>query len=271
MALVQSFKKKIDIRNVHFVKVLYVRIAYNLTSFLQRKNKNYRTTCLNLGLILPKEEALALDPSDENDRIFFQLYYYICRKISFKDKKVLEIGCAFGGGTYFIHKYLNPKHIKGIDLITSQINIAKERYSNRSISFQQGDACKLKEISKSYDLVVNLESSHSYVNFNRFLSGVFQVLKNDGVFIFSDIRFSYQVDQLEKDFDTQGFSIMHKENITSLVLKALYVSDKAKKNIIGEKHPFYFIFKGFAFLRDSKNYNYLKNGDTQYLFYMLKK
>ena len=265
------YKNKFGKKIVGIIKIIYVKIIYNTFSYLQSRNSFFKMTCLNLGLVLPKNQSLDLLEEDEENRIFFQLYYYACRTISFTGKTVLEVGCSMGGGCYFIDKYLGSRHIKGIDIIGSQIKIAQKRFHKKSLSFETGNACKMKPLAHAYDIVVNIESSHGYQDFSAFVAGVYDTLRPEGVFIFADIRFVYDIDELESDFSEQGFSIAHRENISPYVLKSLDISD-ARKRKIRSKLPFLrVLFPNFAYLKGSRNYRYLRDGKLVFMHYILTK
>src|SRR5690606_39272967 len=53
----------------------------------------------------------------------------------------------------------------------------------------QGDAESLPFVGGSVDAVVNVEASHCYPNFPRFLDEVARVLKPGGHFLYADVRF----------------------------------------------------------------------------------
>lgn len=42
--------------------------------------------------------------------------------------------------------------------------------------------------SQSFDIILNVESSHLYTNINEFLNEVYRVLKPNGYFCWSDLR-----------------------------------------------------------------------------------
>ncbi len=264
-------KNQVLKKGIGFLKVIYVRIVYNLNAFLQKRSARFKTTCFNFGLVLPENETLVLKAEDEKDRIYFQMYQYACRKLSLKEKTVLEIGSSVGGGCYFIHEYLQPKYLKGIDLIESQIKLAKKRHQQYPIVFEQGNACNLKEPENFYDVVVNIESSHGYPDFSAFLKGVYKALKKEGTMAIADIRYAYDIPKMEEDFISHGFSIQHQEDITKWVLKALDESDKTKREMLKDTPLFYTFFKSFAGLKGSRNYRYLAEGKLRYMLYILQK
>ena len=276
LGITDRIRKKIYLNNnlrklVGFLKVIYVTLVYNLNAFFQKRKPEFKTTCFNLGLVLPSNEGLILDRRDEKDRIFFQLYHYACRKVSFLNKTVLEVGCSVGGGCYFIDKYLHPRQIKGVDLIARQVKIAQARYNNKTILFEQDDACKLKQSQETFDVVVNIESSHGYKDFSAFLTGVYNCLKPNGKFVLADIRYNYDIAELEKSIKDAGFSIIHREDISAMVVEALNLSDQSKRKLLSKVPFLATLFGSFVGLKGSRNYNYLKNGKLVYMNYVMMK
>ncbi|WP_315815359.1 class I SAM-dependent methyltransferase [Paraflavitalea speifideaquila] len=121
--------------------------------------------------------SLTLLPHDEINRYPIQLYHFLAQKTSIKDKHVLEVGSGRGGGASYISRYLYPARITGMDIAKNAVRLAKERHQESNLDFMQGDAEKLPFANESYDVVINVESSHAYGSVPRFLSEVKRVLK----------------------------------------------------------------------------------------------
>lgn len=116
-------------------------------------------------------------------------FSYLISKIDLNSKSIIEIGCGSEGGCYYTHTYYWPKSITGIGLIEANIQIAKKRYTHLSIEFEQGDTCSLLTQSESKEVVLNLESSHCYSNFDKFIQTVYRILLPEGYFLFADLRY----------------------------------------------------------------------------------
>jgi fatty-acid O-methyltransferase len=56
------------------------------------------------------------------------------------------------------------------------------------LDFVQGDAQNLHFPDQSFDAVINVEGSHIYPNFERFLGEVARVLRPGGHFLYADFR-----------------------------------------------------------------------------------
>lgn len=135
------------------------------------------------------------------------LYLKLLEKIDTEGKTLLDIGCGRGGGvaSYLKHNDIfKLKKIYGCDLNKINIQYCKKNHSKK-IKFKISDAQDLSYRNKKFDIVTNLESSHGYVDFIKFVSEAERVLKDDGVFIHSDVYYSeeeisYTLDKLKNKF-----------------------------------------------------------------------
>ena len=71
------------------------------------------------------ELNLNLNPEDEKDRYFIQLYHHVTSPLDLKGLKVLEVGSGRGGGSSYISNYLNPTEIYGIDISPTAVEIGR--------------------------------------------------------------------------------------------------------------------------------------------------
>lgn len=87
-----------------------------------------------------------------------------------------------------------------IDLFSSHPELVQTTGLDKVISFEknkdiiQGNAEHLPFPARSFDIVLNVESSHLYTNINKFLEEVYRVLKPDGYFCWADLRQKNEVD-----------------------------------------------------------------------------
>jgi len=97
-------------------------------------------------------------------------------------KRVLEIGCGNGYGSYLINKYFQPNEIIGIDLDPKFISLAKKNYPQ--FNFQVGDAAKLNFPNNHFDAIFDFDAMCHIPNWQDALKEIYRVLKNKGrVFI----------------------------------------------------------------------------------------
>jgi ubiquinone/menaquinone biosynthesis C-methylase UbiE len=115
--------------------------------------------------------------SIENEHM--QRYLFASRYA--KGKSCLDIGCGTGYGSQLLLD-AGAIEVVGVDISNESISYAREQY-NRSIKFIVSDAESYKE--GQYDLVVSFETIEHLENRQRYLSNLYEMLKDDGVLIIS--------------------------------------------------------------------------------------
>ncbi len=225
-----------------------------------------RTLYSTIGLVLKNEDSsflnygyapldantigLKLVPEDETDRYSIQLYSRIAGARDLRGKDVLEIGCGRGGGASFIARYLRPASMTGVDLSARAVRHCRRSHRVQGLTFMRGEAGHLPFPPNSFDAVVNVESSHCYPSFDRFLGEVGRVLRPNGYFLFADFRNRDEVVRLREQLKEQ-FTIVEEEFITPNVVRALEL-DSDRRNLLIQKRAPRFLHKG---LRDFASVN----------------
>ena len=74
----------------------------------------------------------------------------VLKQISWKSKKILEVGCGTGFFAYNVAK--KGGKILGIDYSSKAINLAKSQFSHQNLDFQQLDVNNIKE---KFDVIVS--------------------------------------------------------------------------------------------------------------------
>ncbi|MGI0481858.1 class I SAM-dependent methyltransferase [Geminocystis sp. CENA526] len=217
--------------------------------------------------------SLNLAPEDENNYYSINLYHYVASVTQIKNKQVLEVGCGRGGGSAYVAKYLQPQKIIGIDFSEQNIKLAQKFYHLSNLSFVQGDAENLPFENDTFDVILNVESSHCYGSMSKFLAEVYRVLKPSGIFSWADLRPINEVENLKENFAQSGLKQIKTAIITPNVLKSLELVDKSKKNVIKNYVPTFFqgVFQEFAGVKNSQIYNAFETGEMVYLSYVFQK
>ncbi|MGX7829575.1 class I SAM-dependent methyltransferase [Actinokineospora sp. 24-640] len=115
-----------------------------------------------------------------------QLYYRALRGLpgglaAVADKDVLEVGCGMGEGLNFLSRLVPTARMVGLDLSAGAVARATATLSRGAgLTYVHGDAEDLPFPDASVDVLVNIESSHTYPNLGRFLSEVERVLRPGG-------------------------------------------------------------------------------------------
>jgi len=266
---------KIFIKIVHLNPWLQKTIWKWWYQRLALRAREANWTFMNYGFLHDSEKVKRdLIPEDEDDRVFIQLYDYAVSRIPIEGKNVIEVGSGRGGGASFISRYHKPKHLTGLDYSSKAVKLSNEIHVNISnLSFIQGDAEKIPFENDSFDVVINVESSHCYGNINKFISEVIRVLKPGGYFSWVDLRASSMVIDTENEFRNSDLVSIKDEVITSNVISALDEIHDRKEDMINVHVPSWIqsAFRDFAGVKDSKIYNAFKNGNSVYLSKVFQK
>lgn len=119
------------------------------------------------------------------------------KRVSVSNNKViLELGCGNGTGTALIKKYFRPKHLYAIDVDHKQIELAKSKVPDKSVTFEVADVVKLPYKNETFDVVMDFSVLYHIENWKHALKEIRRVLKPGGQFILEDLS----VDSLGRDF-----------------------------------------------------------------------
>src|ERR1700733_770459 len=151
--------------------------------FLTRRTRQEETLFLNYGYEEAPAMGIPLVAGDERDRACIQLYHRVATQVPLAGKRILEVSCGHGGGASYLARTLRPARYTGLDLNPSGIRFCQDRHRVDGLSFMQGDAENLPFPDRTFDAVINVEASHCYPHFPRFLSEVARVLKPGGLFL----------------------------------------------------------------------------------------
>jgi len=239
--------------------------------------RNYPTedwTFMNYGFH-PRDESETpmLGEEDERNRYFIQLYHYVAAGAKIEHRKVLEVGSGRGGGASYIKRYLHPKTVTGVDFSDRAISFCRERHKIDGLSFMQGDAESLPFEDASFDIVVNVESSHCYGSMEKFVAEAHRVLRPNGYFLFADLRSRDTSEELLAHLTSAGLQVLKKADITNNVLSALDAYNEQKLALMQNAVTAWFRkpFREFAGVKGSQIYEGFKDGSMVYHHYVLEK
>jgi ubiquinone/menaquinone biosynthesis C-methylase UbiE len=239
--------------------------------YVSRKDKQSRVTFMNYGF--SNHHELELNEQDEFNRYPIQLYHYIASYLNLQGLDVLEVGSGRGGGAEFITRSFQPRSYKGLDLNHTAVKFCNSKYGNGSLSFKQGDALDLPFESNSFDVVINVESSHRYPCTRKFFDEVHRVLKPNGYFLFTDFTDDYLIDRLHHQLSNSDMTIKKREVITPWVVKALDLDTERRQMLIKRYSPRILrgIARKFSGVRGTPMYRWFQTGKVEYLYYVMQK
>ena len=176
---------------------------------------------LNYGYEEDPPMGVPLSASDEPNRFSIQLYHRTATQVDLNGKRVLEVGCGHGGGASYLMRTLHPASYTGLDLNPAGIDFCRKRHNLAGLEFVQGDAENLPLPDQSFDAVINIESSHLYPRFPRFLAEVARVLRPGGHFLYADGRSSYGIAGWEAALANAPMGMLSQREINAEVVRGV--------------------------------------------------
>ena len=230
---------------------------------MARRYRGADWTFMNYGFADPTSEPISLEESDEPNRLLIQLYHHTATQCTLEGLKVLEVGCGRGGGASYIARYLKPATVTGMDLCPQAVSLCNELHADvTNLSFQEGDAEAMPYKDESFDVVLNVESSHCYPHMEKFLDEVRRVLRPDGHFLYCDLRLEGSPSKLEKQLAESGLRKIRQTDITPNVVEALDRISDRKEQEIEQNVPWYVrsTFRDFAAIKGTIIYEAFRAG-----------
>jgi len=133
-------------------------------------------------------------------------------------KRILDVGCGRGGTLAVVQQFFDAASTVGIDLSSRAIACCRRTNQFPNTRFEQGDAEQLPFPDAAFDVVLNVESSHSYLDIDAFYREVKRVLVRGGYFLYTDVFVRERFDQQEERLRQMGFAIEQERDITQNVL-----------------------------------------------------
>jgi len=219
------------------------------------------------------EPPLELEKTDELQRFPLQLYHYLATRANVGGKDVLEVGSGRGGGAHYLAKYLNPGRMVGMDLAGNAVKFARKNFIRPNLEYRQGNAEALPFPDESFDVVINVESSHAYGSVPNFLGEVRRVLRPGGAFLITDMRGEPGLQLLREQLNKSGLKLREETDITRNVVLAIETEEPVKKERIRRLVPRWLVpaFEEFAGVKNSAIHRDLDNRDLIYYRWKFEK
>lgn len=241
--------------------------------FLTRRLRGQEVLFLNYAYEEDPPMGIPLQIDDEPNRACIQLYHHVATQVSLRGKKVLEVSCGHGGGAAYLARTLQPQSYTALDLNSAGIRFCRQRHRVDGLDFVQGDAGNLPYEANTFDAVINIEASHCYPAFPRFLAEVARVLRPGGHLLYADFRFSDRLAEWEQALTSAPLQILRTRNINAEVLRGMDRNSPRSLDLISRHLPKFLhaLGRDFAGVRGSRIYNALSSGELSYRSYCLEK
>ena len=241
--------------------------------FLTRRLRGEEVLFLNYAFETEPPVGLPLDPADEPNRACIQLYHHVATQTELRGQHVLEVSCGHGGGASWLTRTLRPVRYTGLDLNPTGIKFCRARHAVAGLEFVQGDAENLPFPSASFDAVLNVEASHCYPDFPRFLAEVARVLKPGGHFLYADFRFAEGIADWEQALAVVPLKLQQTRVINAEVLRGMDRNSERSQHLLVRHLPAFLhsLGRDFAGIRGSRIYNALRENRLSYRSYCFVK
>jgi ubiquinone/menaquinone biosynthesis C-methylase UbiE len=152
-------------------------------------------------------------------------------------KRVLDVSCGAGGGASYIVRTLHPTSYTGLDLNPASIDLCRTRHNLPGLDFVQGDAENLPFPDQSFDAVINVEASHQYPHFRRFLAEVARVLRPGGHFLYTDSRRRPAIAEWEAALADAPMRLISERVIDDEAKRGLAANTQRSQDLISRRVP----------------------------------
>lgn len=241
--------------------------------FLTRRLRAEEVLFLNYAYEEDPPMGIPLAPADEPNRACVQLYHHVATQVALRGKKVLEVSCGHGGGASYLTRTLQPASYTALDLNPTGIRFCQQRHHVNGLNFIQGDAENLPFAPGTFDVVINVEASHCYPNFPRFLAEVARVLRPGGYFLYADFRFADGITAWEAAIAAAALRRIHTRNINAEVLRGMDRNSPRSQALVARHLPKFLHSLGadFAGVKGSRIHKALEIGGLSYRSYCFEK
>uniref|UniRef100_A0A8R1TTH4 Methyltransf_11 domain-containing protein n=1 Tax=Onchocerca volvulus TaxID=6282 RepID=A0A8R1TTH4_ONCVO len=209
-------------------------ILYPLLSLLHDK---FNIRFMNLGYQCKEDEDFpVLNKMSEMDNCckanitLYEKALSLCPKYpNFDGLRLLEVGCGQGGGIEWILRAHSFADVNGVDLVTVNSCFGK---------IIKGNAEKLPFINDSFDVIINIESSHLYGNCRQFFLECSRVLCENGFLCWADLRYTHQFETTMIEAQRSCLHLITMEDITEQVLQGIE-STTARYDAMLQNAPYF--------------------------------
>jgi phthiocerol/phenolphthiocerol synthesis type-I polyketide synthase E len=227
---------------------------------------------LNYGYVAdgsPERAAFALAPHTLNQHNI-KLVLEVIGQHDLNGASILDVGCGRGGTIHTILQYFRPQKVVGLDLSPQAIEFCRRRYPYEQVTFTPGDAEALSFGEAAFDFVINIESSHSYSDIGAFYRGVHQVLKPNGVFLYTDNILVETWQACLALLQAAGFILEVDRDITRNVLLSCDEQSSRRVQTFNQNNSAG-VIQNFLAVPGSQIYETMKSGGSAYRILNLRK
>lgn len=189
---------------------------------------------------------------------------------------ILDYGC--GAGQVVALGLEQGLDIRGADPYAGSYDKYHHRMKSEAAADVQGRIHKIENgrlpfADASFDVVLNVEASHCYPDFARFLAEVSRVLRKGGHFAYADFRFTDEITAWESDLAGCGLRQVRSREINAEVLRGMEKNATRSAALIARHLPGFLqsLGRDFAGIPGSRIHAALAEGRLSYRSYLFAK
>ncbi|HLG55434.1 MAG TPA: SDR family oxidoreductase [Vicinamibacterales bacterium] len=191
----------------------------DVTRRLEQAGVGEASFFLNYGYVPQGDEDEA--QFDVPDGVFnpssIRLAFELIGRTDLSGRRVLDVGCGRGGTVALIADRFDAD-VTGVDLSPEAIAFCRRVHRHPRVRFEVGDAEHVPVDDRAFDVVTNVESSHTYPNLRAFFAEVSRVLVPGGIFLYTDLLPVQRWMEVRVLLGPRGFTITDDRHITLNVL-----------------------------------------------------
>ena len=242
-------------------KASYREFYNDVTRRLERSGVGEASFFLNYGYISKGEgdEARLEVPPGVFNANSVRLAFEVIGATELRDRRVLDVGCGRGGTVALVCELFQAK-ATGVDIAPEAIMFCRRTHLH-AVGFEVGDAEHLPFDDGSFEVVTNIESSHTYPNLRAFFAEVRRVLISGGEFLYADLLPVQRWAEVQLLLTSLGFTTTRERNITANVLASCDEVAATRAQAFGEPNP---MIDNFLAVPGSAVYEQMQSGVWEY-------
>lgn len=199
-------------------KASYREFYNDVTRRLEQSGMGAASFFLNYGYVSLGEgdEARFEVPAEVFNRNSVRLAFELIGSTQLNDRKVLDVGCGRGGTVALLAETFGAA-TTGVDLSPEAIAFCRSTHGHGT-QFEVGDAEHLPFEDGAFEVVTNMESSHTYPNLRAFFSEVRRLLAQGGLFLYTDLLPVQRWAEVGMLLESLGLRVESERDITANVL-----------------------------------------------------
>jgi acyl transferase domain-containing protein/SAM-dependent methyltransferase len=233
----------------------------NITRQLERSGVGEASFFLNYGYLSSGEgdEAPAAVPDGIFNPNSVRLAFELIGSTDLRKKNVLDVGCGRGGTVALLAEHFAAE-ASGIDLAPEAVAFCRKTHK-QAVRFEVGDAEHLPFEKATFDVVTNIESSHTYPNLRAFYAEVARVLASHGRFLYTDLLPVERWMEVRALLGPLGLKILTDRHITRNVLASCDEISATRAKAFGGSNE---LIDNFLAVPGSAVYEQMRSGAWEY-------